>query len=139
MFISKRKSTMKIADGNRHMCGMNINMGNVNYQRWSSPNGNRRNVGGMLFVHEGYTKVVCLTLPWRNHVLFNTFPKIYTKIVNPPSPSRENGGRGEWKSLETWDKFRILHICITEHEDVLRHGNRTVISNSVKGTKVITQ
>jgi len=27
----KRKSTMKIADGNHHVCGTKINMGNVNY------------------------------------------------------------------------------------------------------------
>jgi hypothetical protein len=37
------------------------------------------------------------------------------------------------------DESHYLHICITEHEDDLRHGNRTVISNSVKGTKVITK
>jgi len=54
------------------------------------------------------------------------------------SPAGE-WGRGDENYLETWDEFRIFPICIREQNDVLRHGNRTVISNSVKGTKVTTQ
>jgi hypothetical protein len=45
--------------------------------------------------------------------------------MNPPSPSRENGGWGGEKHLDTWVIFRILHICIREH-DVLHYGNRKV-------------
>jgi hypothetical protein len=63
------------------------------------------------------------------------FPKIYTKIMNKHvSPTGEMGDGGmkiikKW--LSPWIIFRIFPICINEQNDVLRHGNRTVISNSV--------
>ena len=118
----RRSSTRKSS-----MCGMNINMGNVNHQQWSSPNGNHRIVGGMLVVNIGCEEMLGLTLPWRSHVLFNTFPKIYTKFMNPPRPPRGNTGvrginivKNIKKHLSSWVIFRIFPICIREH--ITRNG-----------------
>ena len=46
---------------------------------------------------------------------FSPFPKVYTKLIKKHVPPTGEWGRGGWKSLETWDKFRIFPICINEH------------------------
>ena len=121
----RRSSSRKSSTG-----GMNINMGNVNHQQWSSPNGNRHIVGGMLVcqcrVHKSGVSNPSMTRP-RPFVYLSK--NIY-KIYEPPVPPTVKHGGGGIKMVGDLDERHYLHICITEHEDDLRHGNRTVISNS---------
>jgi hypothetical protein len=120
---SKRKSTMIINKRNRHMCGMKINMGNVNCHEWVMSNESHHIVGGMLVcqcrVHKSVGSNPYVDRPRPS----SPFPKIYTKIVNKHTSPAGKWGRGDENYLETWVKFRIFPICIREQNDVLRHGN----------------
>jgi hypothetical protein len=86
---------MKIADGNHHVCGTKINMGNVNCHERALSNESHHIVGGMLVVHEGCERMVCLTPHCIVHVPLHPFQKYIQKNMNPTSPLREHGGRGD--------------------------------------------
>lgn len=82
------------------MCGMNINMGNVNCHEWVMSNESHRIVGGMLVCQCRVHKNGVSNPPLYRPRPFSPFPKIYTKLVNKHVPPTGEMGEGGWKLLK---------------------------------------
>ena len=134
--IIKTKINDDHQQGNHHMCGMKINMGNVNCHEWVMSNESHHIVGGMLVcqcrVHKSVGSNPYVDRPRPS----SPFPKIYTKIVNKHvSPTGETG-RGGWKLFGNLGYFSYLSHMYTGTKWCSPSWKRVKDRYSVKGTKI---